>query len=142
MSVSESPVDKSLHTVSALRDTVCGVDNHQFIVMILRLLSWRLLLPMRLVILSHPRASRACLETWLYTQSMRRLHLISAQQLHSLKQKIYVSLLGTPVTSMSRSHSGYEVVNVADYLAIATQANQLGQVLFRFGLITSKTSNI
>ena len=89
------------------------VNNQIGLVMSLHLLSWRLLLPMRLAILSHLRKSTVHLGTWSCTQSMRRNRLITARQLHSQKRKIFVLLSEIPVMSMLTPVLRSEVIVIA-----------------------------
>ena len=142
VSVSEKPVDQPIHTVSLPNIGFGGIDDRIGIVMDLHLLLWRLLLPTRRVIRSRQRASTVRLGTWSHTQSTRRILPIIALRLHSLKPKIFVLWSETAVTSMSTPVYGSEMKSIADLAAIVIRVNQLVRVLFRFGPITSKTSNI
>ena len=84
------------------------------VVMDLHLLLWPLLLPMRRVIRSRQRSRIVLLGTWSYTQSMRRILPITAQQLHSPEQKTFVLLSETLVTSRLTLVLGSEVNFTSD----------------------------
>ena len=90
------------------------MDDRMRVVMDLLLLSWPLLLPMRRVTRSRHRASAVRLGTWSYTQSMRRIPLITAPQLHSLEQKTFVLLSETLVTSKLTPVLGSDANSTSD----------------------------